>query len=314
VGNLRQLAVVQSAGTGVVGVGYAVQLRRSAGLGALEGNAEIRGMLEAVARSTSHLRDAGFDGVMLHASHGGMIEQFVSPYFNQRTDDYGGSFGNRMRFLRESLQAAREAAGGGIAVGMRLNCDELLPGGYGTSDAREILSDVAGRGLIDFVDLDVAVEPNQLQYGMPPVFVPPQVYRPFVEKVRSAAGSIPVLSVLGRTTAIADAEAALESGVVDMIGATRSLIAEPELVKNAWYGRERRSRTCIACNWCLMAGQEGGAQGCTINPASYRERRKTCWQDLCRSRAAWSCSTRKDCIPDWAWLKCSAEAAPRCCC
>ena len=236
------------------------------------GKAEIRGMVNALLRSTTHLREAGFDGVMLHASHGGMIEQFVSPYFNSRTDEYGGTFENRIRFLIESLEAAREGAAGKIAVGMRLNCDELLPGGYNTEGARDILGYVARAGLLDFVDLDVAIEPNQLHYGMPPVFVPPQVYRPFVEKVRSAAGQIPVLSVLGRTTSIAEAEAALEAGVCDMVGATRSLIAEPELVKNAFYGREARSRTCIACNWCLMAAQEGGAQGCTINPASYRER------------------------------------------
>ena len=236
------------------------------------GKAEIRGMVEATSRSTAHLRAAGFDGVVLHASHGGMIEQFVSPYFNQRCDEYGGKFENRMRFLFESLEAAHEGGSGKLAVGMRLNCDELLPGGYTTEGAREILRTVVGRGLIDFVDLDVAIEPNQLHFGMPPVFVAPQVYRPYVEKIRGAAGAVPVLSVLGRVTSIAEAEAALGSGVVDMIGATRSLIAEPELVKNAFYGREERSRTCIACNWCLMAGQEGGAQGCTINPASYRER------------------------------------------
>ena len=236
------------------------------------GKAEIRGMVEAVSRSTSHLRAAGFDGVVLHASHGGMIEQFVSPYFNQRTDEYGGKFDNRMRFLYESLEAAHEGAAGKLAVGMRLNCDELLPGGYTTENAREILGAVVAKTLLDFVDLDVAIEPNQLHFGMPPVFVPPQLYRPYVEKIRSAAGAVPVLSVLGRVTSVAEAEAALESGVVDMIGATRALIAEPELVKNAFYGREERSRTCIACNWCLMAGQEGGAQGCTINPASFRER------------------------------------------
>lgn len=236
------------------------------------GKAEIRGMAEAMTRSTAHLREAGFDGVLLHASHGGMIEQFASSYFNHRTDEYGGGFENRIRFLVESLQAAREGAAGKLAIGMRLNCDELLPGGYSTEGAREILGHVVREGLIDFVDLDVAIEPNQLHYGMPPVFVSPQLYRPFVEKTRSAAGSIPVLSVLGRVTSIAEAEAALASGVVDMIGATRALIAEPELVKNAYYGREHRSRTCISCNWCLMAGQEGGAQGCTVNPASYRER------------------------------------------
>jgi 2,4-dienoyl-CoA reductase-like NADH-dependent reductase (Old Yellow Enzyme family)/thioredoxin reductase len=232
---------------------------------------DIRGMIGAFAQSTRHLRETGADGVMLHASHGGVLEQFVSPYFNHRTDEYGGSLENRMRFLIEALEATREAGGGALAVGMRFNCDELLPGGYGTRDAREILSRICAAGLVDFVDLDVAVEPNQLRLGMPSVFVEPHVYRPYVEAVRGAAGKVPVMSVLGRLTSMTDGEAAIEAGICDMVGAARALIAEPEFVKNAFQGREERSRICIACNWCL-ASLGDGAQGCAINPESYRER------------------------------------------
>lgn len=232
---------------------------------------EIKAMRAAFAQSTANLRAAGFDGVMLHAAHGGLLEQFVSPYFNRRTDEYGGRIENRMRFLVESLEVAREAAQGDFAVGMRFNCDEMLPGGYDTSDARHILKSICDKGLVDFVDLDVAVEPNQLHLGMPPVFVAPQVYRPYVEAVRGAAGTIPVMSVLGRLTSLADGEAAIEASVCDMVGAARALIAEPEFVKNAREGHEERNRICIACNWCLAALGDG-AQGCTINPASYRER------------------------------------------
>jgi 2,4-dienoyl-CoA reductase-like NADH-dependent reductase (Old Yellow Enzyme family)/pyruvate/2-oxoglutarate dehydrogenase complex dihydrolipoamide dehydrogenase (E3) component len=232
---------------------------------------EIRSMVDAFRRSTAHLRQAGFDGVELHAAHGGLLEQFASPYFNHRTDEYGGDIENRTRFLVESLRAAREGAGGKLAVGMRFNCDELLPGGYAKADAREILDRICAAALVDFVDLDVAVEPNQLYLGMPPVFTEPQVYRPYVEAVRGAARDVPVLSVLGRVTSVADGEAAIAAGICDMVGAARALIAEPELVKNAYEGREERSRTCIACNWCLAALGDG-AQGCSINPASYRER------------------------------------------
>jgi dimethylamine/trimethylamine dehydrogenase len=235
------------------------------------GKDEIRGMVDAFRQSTGHLREAGWDGVMLHASHGGLLEQFLSPYFNHRTDEYGGSLLNRMRFLEESLRTAREAAAGRLAVGMRFNCDELLPGGYDARNAREILTSICGTGLLDFVDLDIAVEPNQLHLGMPPVFVEPHVYRPYVDAVRGATADVPVLSVLGRVTSMADAEAAVAAGVCDMVGAARALIAEPEFVKNAYDGKEERSRTCIACNWCLAALTEG-AQGCSINPASYRER------------------------------------------
>lgn len=232
---------------------------------------EIKAMTGAIRQSAAHLREAGFDGIMLHASHAGLIEQFLSPYFNQRTDEYGGSLENRMRFLVESLEAAREGGGPGMAVGMRFNCNEMLPGGYGIETARQVVQEVCDRGLVDYVDLDVGVEPQQFYHGMPTAFSEPQVYRPFVEAVRGAAGRVPVLSVLGRITSMADAEAAIAAGVCDVAGAARELIAEPEFVKNAREGREERSRICIACNWCTAA-QGDGAQGCTINPASYRER------------------------------------------
>jgi 2,4-dienoyl-CoA reductase-like NADH-dependent reductase (Old Yellow Enzyme family) len=235
------------------------------------GKKEIAAMVAAFSQSTAHLRQAGYDGVMLHAAHGALLEQFLSPYFNRRTDEYGGRLTNRMRFPVECLEAARAAAGDHFAVGMRLNTNELLPGGYATEETRQMLTMLSSSGLIDFVDLDIAVEPQQLHLGMPPVFVDRQVYRPYVEAVRDAAGDVPVLSVLGRLTTIAEAEAALEAGVCDMAGAARALIAEPDLVRNAREGNEVRSRTCIACNWC-MESRIHGAAGCAINPASYRER------------------------------------------
>ncbi len=232
---------------------------------------DIRMMGEAHRQSARHLAEAGFDGVEIHASHSGMIEQFLSPYFNRRTDEYGGSPQNRMRILTETLELVREGAGPDLAVGMRLNCDELVEGGYNTLGAHEVLAETCKTGLIDFIDLDVAMEPLQLKYGMPSVLVEEHFYKSYVEKVRTAAGSLPVLSVLGRVTRMADAEATIAAGVCDMIGSARQLIAEPQFVKHARDGTEHLGRTCIACQFCL-SGMADGAFGCAINPASYRER------------------------------------------
>jgi 2,4-dienoyl-CoA reductase-like NADH-dependent reductase (Old Yellow Enzyme family)/thioredoxin reductase len=235
------------------------------------GKLEIQSMHAAMRQSAENLREAGFDGMLLHGSHAGLIEQFLSPYFNQRNDEYGGSFENRMRFAIEALEAARAGAGPGMAVGMRVNCDEQIPGGYAIDTARAVVNVLCKRGLLDYVDLDVGLEPQQFHHGMTTGFEAKQYYRPFVEKVRDAAGKTPVLSVLGRITALAEAEEAIAAGVCDVVGAARQLIAEPEFVQHARAGKEERSRTCIACNWCTAAGGDG-AQGCVINPASYRER------------------------------------------
>jgi 2,4-dienoyl-CoA reductase-like NADH-dependent reductase (Old Yellow Enzyme family) len=235
------------------------------------GLAEIGEMLAAIRQTAAHMAEAGFDGIMLHASHATMIEQFLSPYFNQRTDEYGGSLENRMRFVAEALQAARDGGGADFAVGMRFNCDEQIEGGYGIETAREVVATLCARGLLDYIDLDVGLEPQQFHHGMPTGFERKQYYRAFVEQVRSAAGELPVLSVLGNITDMADAEAAIVAGVCDMVGSARQLIAEPRFVQNARDGLEHLSRTCIACNWCTAAGGDG-AQGCSINPASYRDR------------------------------------------
>ena len=116
------------------------------------------------------------------------------------------------------------------------------------------------------------LEPQQLYYGMPTAFSAPHVYRPFVEKVRDAAGDVPVLSVLADVLPRWPMPRPRSPPMVcDMVGAARQLIAEPEFVVHARRGQDDRSRTCIACNWCIAATGDG-AQGCAINPASYRER------------------------------------------
>jgi dimethylglycine catabolism A len=232
---------------------------------------EIGMIVDAHHQSTAHLREAGFDGVEVHAAHATIIEQFLSPYYNRRTDEYGGPLENRMRLLVEVLQSVRESAGTGMAVGARINCDELIEGGYESSHAYEVVRSICSRGLVDFVDLDVGMEPRQLKYGMPTVFIEELYYRPFVQKVRGAAGEVPVLSVLARVTKMTDAEAAIAAGVCDLVGSARELIAEPKFVKHAREGTEEQARTCIACNWCL-GGINYRVIGCTINPASFRER------------------------------------------
>jgi len=232
---------------------------------------EIRMIVDAHRQSTAHLREAGFDGVEVHAAHASIVEQFLSPYFNHRTDEYGGSLENRMRLLVEVLETVRAAAGAEMAVGGRFNCDELIEGGYETAEAYEVVRSICEQDLVDFVDLDVGMEPMQLKYGMPTVFTDEGFYKPYVEKVRTAARDVPVLSVLGRVTRMADAEAAIGSGVCDLVGSARELIAEPHFVQHARAGTEEQSRTCIACNWCL-SGMNFRAIGCAINPGSFRER------------------------------------------
>jgi 2,4-dienoyl-CoA reductase-like NADH-dependent reductase (Old Yellow Enzyme family)/NADPH-dependent 2,4-dienoyl-CoA reductase/sulfur reductase-like enzyme len=233
--------------------------------------AEIRAFVDAHATATRHLRQAGYDGVELHASHGALIEYFLSPYFNKREDEYGGSLDNRMRLLWETLEAVRGAAADELAVGLRINADELLPGGVDAAGTREILEQLARSGLVDFVDIDISVEPEQGHLMSTTMFEAKLHNVERVTSVRSAALPLPVLATPGRLTSIADAERLIASGVSDMVGAVRGLIADPELVRKAREGRERESRICVAINTCVDPLSVGW--GCAINAAAAREER-----------------------------------------
>jgi 2,4-dienoyl-CoA reductase-like NADH-dependent reductase (Old Yellow Enzyme family)/thioredoxin reductase len=233
----------------------------------------IHKLIDAHRISSRNLARAGYDGIELHSAHGMLCEAFLSPYFNRRTDEWGGSLENRTRFLVECLRAAREGAGPGLAVGVRMNADELVheAGGLSQSDVREAIARLVDLQLLDYIDLDIAIEPDQMYLGMPNYLLPKQTYRKYVEGVRSAAGAVPVLSVLGRITALGEAEEALGAGVADMIGCTRGLMAEPNLYNQAMEGKENDSRTCLACNLCMDAFS--GMWGCAINPETGREQR-----------------------------------------
>ncbi|WP_157221085.1 oxidoreductase [Flavisphingomonas formosensis] len=110
----------------------------------------------------------GYDGVELHVSHGMLLEAFLSPYFNRRTDDYGGSLANRSRLILEVLEAVKEVTQGGLATGMRFTIDQMLPGGWSEEGGQEILHYLSRTGLLDFIDLDIAVEPEQHHLAIPP--------------------------------------------------------------------------------------------------------------------------------------------------
>lgn len=234
---------------------------------------EIQNWIENHGRSARNLREAGYDGIQVHAAHGMLVEQFLSPYYNKRTDAYGGSLENRMRVLVEALETVRANLSPEMAVGIRFNCDEMLPQGYNQDDARLMLDKLIELDLLHYVDLDVSVEPQQAPLMTAPRWIEPLFSADFIANVGAVGKSrIVVMGVPGRVTSLQQAEDLLALGGVDMVGAARGLIAEPNLIRNAREGKEHLSRTCIACNFCISGGQLSTGWGCVINPATGRER------------------------------------------
>jgi len=216
-----------------------------------------------------HLAAAGYDGIEVHAAHGHLIEQFLSPHFNQRDDRYGGERERRLTLLFEVLETVRRNFGPAGAVGIRFNPDEMLPGGIDEEEAKAMLTSILDRDVVDFVNLGTGVAPRVS--SIKPHFVEPMHERGLVERVGAVArGRTVLLANPGRVTSLDAAEDLVSAGVCDLVGIVRGLIAEPRLVKHAREGRPERNRICVAGNVC-SASTGHGAWYCELNPAVGRE-------------------------------------------
>jgi 2,4-dienoyl-CoA reductase-like NADH-dependent reductase (Old Yellow Enzyme family) len=235
----------------------------------------VAGLSEPLGKVAGYLARAGYDGIEVHAAHGHLIEQFLSPYFNQRSDRYGGDDERRLAFLFEVIAAVRRGFGPGGAIGIRFNPDEMLPGGIGEDHAQAMLTRILDRDPLDFVNLGTGVAPRVS--SIHPHFVEPLHERGLVERVGSAVrGRTVLFANPGRVTSLDQSEGLLSNGLCDMVGMVRGLIAEPRLVNNARKGHPERSRICVAGSVCSASGLQG-AYYCELNPAVGRE---ASWGDL----------------------------------
>ena len=180
-----------------------------------------------------------------------MIDQFWSPETNLRSDEYGGSLKNRMRFGIEVLEAVREAVGRDFCVGLRMCADEFNDNGIDHEVAKEIAQAMSETGLIDFISVigSGADTHNRLANCMPPMALPPE---PFVHLAAGIKGvsKVPVLHAQGIRD-ITQAERILANGWVDMCGMTRAQIADPHMMLKVREGREDQIKQCVGANYCI---------------------------------------------------------------
>ena len=220
--------------------------------------------------------DAGLNGIEVHCGHGLLLHQFLSPISNCRTDEYGGSLENRVRFPAEVLAAVRDVIGPGVPLGIRISGDELTDGGFGLPDTRRIVPLLVAAGSLDFVDVsagnDGDVVSNMLHE--PPMGLPDAPFVHLADGLKGVAG-VPVIH--GTRIRNADvAERMLASGAADMVGMCRALIADPHLPRKA---REGLAATpCVGCQQaCFGRLHRGKPISCVGTPRSGRE---VDWPDL----------------------------------
>lgn len=222
------------------------------------------------ARSADFAQQAGFDGVEVHLAHSYLLEQFISPLFNKRTDEYGGSLENRLRFPREVIRRVRETVGPDYVVGVRMPLDEMVPGGLHIEEWVEVGRILAQDGLIDYVTVSAGTY-HVPQYMIPPADVDSGWLIERCRKLKAACPSLAIFLVGGVDNAKV-AEKALAEGVCDMVAMTRPNIADPDLVNKLRSGQEEDIIHCIRCNQgCIGRLFDGSPMTCILNPTTGRE-------------------------------------------
>jgi len=214
-------------------------------------------------------RDGGFDGVEVHLSHQYMLHEFLSPLFNHRTDEYGGSLENRMRFPMEVIDEVRRRVGKDYMVGVRLSLTDGLEGGAGVEDAIEITRMLEESGQIDYIGTT-----GGGNYNFPFIASTPDMDGGHLLDLAAElnqTAKLPLYAVGGFGDP-AEAEEIVASGKADMVAMTRSQIADPEWANKVREGREDEVNRCIRGNQgCIAHVYKGLPINCTVNPATGRE-------------------------------------------
>jgi len=224
---------------------------------------DVDGYVEDYSEAARRAREAGADAVELHACHGCLIGGFMTPLMNLRTDKYGGSEENRIRFPRRTLERIRETVGPDFPLIVRISASDDVPGGVTIDEAMRQAATLEQAGADAF---HVSAGLEYLTGLNIPCFAYPEApLLPLAEKIKSAV-TVPVIAVGKISPELA--EQVLESGRVDFIAMGRPLLADPELPRKLKEGRQDEIRWCLHCNNCVSLKLP---LSCTVNPWLYRE-------------------------------------------
>jgi dimethylglycine catabolism A len=197
---------------------------------------ELRQVIDEYVSVAQRLKRCDFGGVELHGAHGYLITQILSPWSNQRTDPYGGSLANRVRFVEEVSDAIRATCGADFVIGLKMPGDEGVAGGIDPDEAARITAALAAHGTLDYFGYSQGNFTNSLENHVPDMHFRRAHFLDIHKKVRPAAAGKPVMAI-GRIAMPADAEAAIADGAGDLAGITRALIADADWPNKAREGR-----------------------------------------------------------------------------
>lgn len=232
---------------------------------------EIDELVESFAISAANLQEAGFDGVELHAANGYLLQQFFSPMTNRRTDEYGGSVENRIRFTLEVIGAVRAVTGPEFPIGLKLCLEERIAGGLELEEGIEIATRLDALDELDYMCVTSGTHESRELYvpsGAVPAGEPAQIYGKAAKEVLVT----PVMAI-GAMRLPEVADALIAEGGADLVGMLRALIADPDLPNRIAEDAFEQVRPCLGVNYCFRRATTEAPLRCAVNPAVGQEER-----------------------------------------
>ena len=232
---------------------------------------DIKRIQRDFAQAARRVKEGGLDGAEISAAHQHLIDQFWSPRTNKRSDAYGGSLENRMRFGLEVFEAVRGEVGGEFCIGLRMCGDEFHEDGLREEDLKQIAERYAESGLVDFISVigSGADTLMSVANSVPNMAYPPHPYVHLATGIKRVV-DVPVMHAQNIRDP-AEAARLLEDGAVDMIGMTRAHIADPHIINKVREGRVAQIRPCVGANYCIDREYNGLEVLCLHNAATGRE-------------------------------------------
>lgn len=245
---------------------------------------EIHAIVESFGKGAYNAKRAGFDGVEIHAVHEGyLIDQFAISFFNHRTDEYGGSLENRLRFAREIVEEIKKTCGADFPVALRFSPKSMikdwregaLPGEEFAEKGRDMEEGLEAAKLLisygyDALDVDVGSY-DSWWWSHPPMYQKKGLYRKYAKAIKEVV-DVPVLCA-GRMDDSDMAVEAVQTGVCDIVSLGRPLLADPDYVNKLRAGKTADIRPCIGCQeGCMGRIQKYSMINCAVNPQCARER------------------------------------------
>ena len=234
---------------------------------------EIMMTVQAFGRAAARVKKAGFDAVQIHGAHGYLVNQFLSPATNKRTDKYGGTIDNRSRFLFQVYRSVRKAVGKDFPVFIKLSSKDFVRGGLSAKDALFVAKNLEKLG-IDAIEVSGGT-PSSGEQGPARGKIrkaSDEAYFQNLAKRMKKEVQIPVILV-GGIRSFKVANGLIESGISDMISLSRPLIREPGLIKR-WKQGNRKKATCISCNGCFKAGLSREGLHCVVEKRLQKKKSK----------------------------------------